>query len=75
MPRERLRSFQLFNGLLHALLDQTLIEVVAAFLSCGSVLPAILLGKKHPLPAPLPFSTAVCSRQGMGQDHHSPTRR
>ena len=63
-----------FNGLLHGLLDQTWIYVVAALLSRGRVLPAVSLGK-HPLPAPLPIGMAVLSRQGMGQDHRSPTSR
>jgi hypothetical protein len=63
-----------FNGLLHGLLDQTWIQVVAALLSRGRVPPAISLGK-HLLPTPLPIGMAVFSRQSMGQHHRSPTRR
>ena len=55
-------------------MDQTWIQVVTALLCLGRVIPVVLLGE-HPLPAQLPLDNAVFPRQGIRQNHRTPTRR
>ena len=54
-----------------AFLNQGGIEMVAALLSCHSVVPAPLL-REHPLPAPFAFSVGVFATQGVGHQHPPP---
>ena len=54
----------------YCFLNQGGIEMVAALLSCHSVVPAPLL-REHPLPAPFHWCVGVFPPQGIGKAHSS----